>query len=163
MKARQPRSELAAGGSRQTSANMKKQVLDDPNTKAASGLADKGKADGQKRSEAASNVSDEGSFQATLARLRKAVAAHELQTISSMMTSNFGYSLSPVMEGEGVFSYWDKHQLWPQLQAVLNQSFAQKNDFMVAPPEFAVDPKFNGFRAGFTMVNGTWKFAYFVH
>ena len=78
------------------------------------------------------------------------------------MTPNFGYRLDPVGEGDGVFQYWDDELLWPQLQAVLGQHFVPKGNFMVAPPEFATDPNFHGFRAGITSVGGTWKFAYFV-
>jgi hypothetical protein len=33
---------------------------------------------------------------------------------------------------------------------------------MVAPPQFAFDPEYHGYRAGITMVNGSWRFAYFV-
>ena len=33
---------------------------------------------------------------------------------------------------------------------------------MVAPPQFATDQQYNGWRAGIRLVNGSWKFAYFV-
>jgi len=112
------------------------------------------------------DMSADVTFQAFLGRLRQAVASHDVQTVASMMTQNFGYRLNPVGEGDGVFQYWDEEVLWPQLQAVLSQRFVptgtEKAFFMVAPPEFAKDPNFHGFRAGITPVNGTWKFAYFV-
>jgi hypothetical protein len=101
-------------------------------------------------------------FLGFVGRLRKAVAEHDLETLASMMTQNFGYSLNPEHEGPGVFQYWDQQNIWPQLQAVLNQHFLPKDNFMVAPPAFAVDPNFHGYRAGLTSVEGTWKFAYFV-
>src|SRR5437588_12711648 len=34
-------------------------------------------------------------FQAFVGRLKKAVAAHDVNTLASMMTENFGYSLNP--------------------------------------------------------------------
>jgi hypothetical protein len=34
--------------------------------------------------------------------------------------------------------------------------------FMVAPPQLAEDPDYAGFRAGVRMVNGSWRFVYFV-
>jgi hypothetical protein len=33
---------------------------------------------------------------------------------------------------------------------------------MVAPPEFATDPNYHGYRVGIASVSGTWKLAYFV-
>ena len=108
------------------------------------------------------DLSGDVAFQAFLGRLRKAVDAHDMQTVASMMTPNFGYRLNPVGEGEGVFEYWDQEALWPQLQSVLSQHFVSKDSFMVTPPAFATDPNFHGYRAGITSVNGSWKFAYFV-
>jgi hypothetical protein len=102
-------------------------------------------------------------FLSFLGRLRKAVAEHDADTLAPMMTQNFGYCLNPPAEGAGVYQYWDQTNAWPQLQAVLSQHFLPKGDFMVAPPAFAYDPlKFHGYRAGLTMVNGSWRFAYFV-
>ena len=108
------------------------------------------------------DMSNDVDFQAFLGRLRKAVAAHDVQTVASMMTPNFGYRLNPVGEGDGVFQYWDDELLWPQLQAVLSEHFTPKGSFMVSPPEFVTDPNFHGYRAGITAVDGVWKFAYFV-
>ena len=45
------------------------------------------------------------SFQAFVGRLRKAVAARDMQAVASMMTPNFGYRIEPPGEGEGVFQY----------------------------------------------------------
>lgn len=108
------------------------------------------------------DASADVNFQAFVGRLRKAVAAHDVQTVATMMTQNFGYRIEPLGEGEGVFQYWDDGLLWPQLQAVLSQHFVPSGNFMVAPPEFVTDPNFHGYRAGITSVNGVWKFAYFV-
>lgn len=106
--------------------------------------------------------SSDVAFQAFMGRLNKAVAAHDLQTMASMMTSNFGYRLDPPGEGDGVFQYWDQNNVWPELQAVLTQRFVPKDNFMVAPLSFTIDPQYSGYRAGMTLVNGSWKFAYFV-
>lgn len=108
-------------------------------------------------------------FDAFVSRLRKAVAAHDATTIASMMTSDFGYSLTPEKSGEGVFQYWDENNLWPELEGILSEKFVKKSNedksyYMVAPPQFA-DPSLNydGYRAGIRRVNGSWKFAYFVN
>lgn len=108
--------------------------------------------------------SGDTSFQAFVGRLTKAAEMHDLQTMSTMMTNNFGYRLEPVGEGEGVFQYWDQNNVWPDLIAMLHQKFVPKGDFMVAPPEFGMDtePPYTGYRAGMRIVNGSWKFAYFV-
>jgi len=101
-------------------------------------------------------------FLAFVGRLRKAVAQHDVDVLAPMMTTNFGYRLDPVGEGAGVYQYWDQLNIWPQLQAVLDQRFVPKDNFMVAPPTFSTDPNFHGYRAGITSVQGSWKFAYFV-
>jgi hypothetical protein len=102
-------------------------------------------------------------FEAFVGRLRKAVAAHDVKTLSTMMTNDFGYRLDPEASGSGVFQYWDDQGLWPELQGILSEKFVQKGDYMVAPPQFA-EPALNydGYRAGIHRVNGSWKFAYFV-
>ena len=38
-----------------------------------------------------------------------------------------------------------------------------RDGFMVAPPEFATANEYTGYRAGIQLVNGSWKFAYFVN
>jgi hypothetical protein len=103
-------------------------------------------------------------FQAFVGRLRKAVAAHDVNTLAEMMTPDFGYSLNPERSGEGVFKYWDEQNLWPELDGILSEKFVKKGGFMVAPPQFADESlNYDGYRAGLRRVNGSWKFAYFVN
>ena len=107
-------------------------------------------------------------FQAFISRLRKAVQARDMQTVASMMTADFAYVMgaSPEQDrkGDGVFQYWDENGLWPELEGILSEKFVKKEDFMVAPPQFA-NPALNyeGYRAGIRRVNGSWKFVYFVN
>ncbi|MDQ6860250.1 MAG: hypothetical protein M3032_03730 [Verrucomicrobiota bacterium] len=112
--------------------------------------------------------SDDQDFNAFVGRLRKAVHAHDVQTVASMMTADFAYVMgsSPEQDrkGEGVFQYWDENGLWPELEGIVTESFVKKDDFMVAPPQFAnpaID--YDGYRVGIRRVNGSWKFAYFVN
>lgn len=107
-------------------------------------------------------------FQAFIGRLRKAVHARDMNTIAQMMTPDFGFvrGATPDLDrkGEGVFQYWDENGLWPELEGILSETFVTKDDFMVAPPQFAnsaVD--YDGYRAGIRRVNGSWKFVYFVN
>jgi hypothetical protein len=103
-------------------------------------------------------------FQAFVGRLRKAVAAHDMNALSGMMTPNFGYSLNPEKSGDGVFQYWDEQNLWPELEGILSEKFVKKGDYMVAPPQFADESlNYDGYRAGIRRVNGSWKFVYFVN
>lgn len=101
---------------------------------------------------------------AFVSRLRKAVAAHDVNTLAAMMTPDFGYGLNPERSGEGVFQYWDQNNLWPELEGILSEKFVKKENYMVSPPQFA-DPSLNydGYRAGVTRIKGSWKFAYFVN
>jgi hypothetical protein len=107
-------------------------------------------------------------FQAFVGRLKKAVAAHDAATIAGMMTEDFAYVLGKTSaedrKGDGVFKYWDENNLWPELEGILTEKFVKKDDFWVAPPQFA-DPTLNydGYRAGIRRVNGSWKFVYFVN
>jgi len=92
-------------------------------------------------------------FQAFVGRLKKAVSAHDVTALAGMMTEDFGYSLNPERAGDGVFKYWDENNLWPELEGIMTEKFAKKDDFWVAPPQFA-DPKLNydGYRVGIRRV-----------
>jgi hypothetical protein len=103
-------------------------------------------------------------FQAFVSRLRKAVAARDMTTIATMMTTDFGYSLKPELTGDGVFKYWDEQNLWPELEGILSEKFVKKGIYMVAPPQFADESlNYDGYRAGIRRINGSWKFVYFVN
>lgn len=132
------------------------------------GMQKKESASAKKKKEAAAkDLAGDVAFQAFLGRLRKAAAARDIPVIASMMTQDFAYVLGATpaddRTGEGVFQYWDENGLWPELRAVLGEKFAPKGTFMVAPPQFAMNPEsYHGYRAGITLINGSWKFAYFV-
>ncbi len=128
---------------------------------------DKQAAESKKEAKNAEQSSDVD-FQAFVGRLRKAVTAHDVNTIASMMTPDFAFVMGKTAEsdrkGEGVFQYWDENGLWPELEGILTEKFVKKDDFMVAPPQFAnpaVD--YDGYRVGIRRVNGSWKFVYFVN
>ena len=107
-------------------------------------------------------------FQAFVGRLRKAVKAHDVNMIASMMTPDFAYVLgaTPAEDrtGEGVFKYWDDNGLWTELDGIISERFVPKGTYMVAPPQFADETaEYVGYRAGIRRVNGSWRFAYFVN
>ncbi len=121
----------------------------------------------KERSAPAEESSDQD-FAAFAGRLRQAVAGRDMHTLAEMMTPDFAYEMGGTPEadrkGEGVFQYWDEHGLWPELEGIVTEDFVKKDEFMVAPPQFAnpaVD--YEGYRAGIRRVNGSWKFAYFVN
>ncbi len=107
-------------------------------------------------------------FQSFVGRLRKAVQAHDVNTVAAMMTTDFAYVMghdaTADRKGEGVFQFWDENGLWPELEGILSEKFVKKEDYMVAPPQFANPAiEYDGYRAGIRRVNGSWKFAYFVN
>lgn len=107
-------------------------------------------------------------FQAFVGRLKKAVAAHDANTLASMMTEDFAYVLGATAaedrKGDGVFKYWDENGLWTELDAILTERFAKKGEFWVAPPQFADESlRYDGYRVGIRRVGGSWKFVYFVN
>src|SRR5205814_4753533 len=111
---------------------------------------------------------DDVDFHAFVGRLKKAVAAHDVQTLASMMTSDFAYVLGSTeaedRKGDGVFKYWDENGLWTELDAILTERFVKKGEFWVAPPQFADESlHYTGYRAGIRRVGGSWKFVYFVN
>jgi len=106
--------------------------------------------------------SGDTSFRAFQNRLRKAVAKRDLPMLSSMMPTNFGYSWEAGGEGAGVFEYWDRNNLWPELELVLRERFVPSGNYMVAPAEVTFNPDYKGYRAGLQLVNGGWRFVYFV-
>jgi len=112
--------------------------------------------------------SSDQDFAAFVGRLRKAVQARDMKTLAEMMTTDFAYEMGGTPEtdkkGDGVFAYWDEHGLWPELQGIVDEKFVKKDDYMVAPPQFAnAALEYEGYRAGVRRVNGSWKFTYFVN
>ncbi len=107
-------------------------------------------------------------FQAFVGRLKKAVAAHDVNTLASMMVEDFLYVVGGTQaedrKGDGVFKYWDDNGLWTELDAILTERFAKKENVWVSPPQWA-DPAlhYDGYRVGVTRVGGSWKFIYFVN
>lgn len=116
----------------------------------------------QKRADDMADVSGDTSFQAFQGLLRKAVAKRDVQMLSSMMMPNFGYGWGDGEEGAGVFEYWNRNNLWPELELVLREKFAPNGNYMVAPSEATFDTGYRGYRAGLVQVHGSWRFAYFV-
>jgi len=101
-------------------------------------------------------------FQAFLGRLRKAVETRDKPALASMMAPDFGYRWDKGPEGETPFAYWDRNKLWGELAALMRERWTPHEAFMVVPPQFAQSEDYSGYRAGLTMVNGSWRFAYFV-
>ena len=109
-------------------------------------------------------------FQSFVGRLRTAVERRDRITLGSMMTPYFGWSFEQpenarwdqMPPGQTPFDYWDKHQLWGELASLLSQKFVSHEGYMVSPAEFAAASQYAGYRCGLSMVNGSWRFAYFV-
>jgi hypothetical protein len=109
------------------------------------------------------NAADDLAFQGFIGRLRQAVHQRDMTQIASMMSPNFGYRWDTAPEGDNVFAYWNEHNVWPELELVINDKFSKKGGYMVAPQPFASSPdNYHGYRAGIQLVNGAWQFAYFV-
>ncbi len=101
-------------------------------------------------------------FSEFLRMVRDAIRNRDAESLAPLMTPNFGYNLEPLMEGPGVFEYWEKNDVWPSLELIVGQQFVPNGGFMVAPPEFTSDPGYVGYRAGMVKTRGGWRFAYFV-
>ena len=132
------------------------------------GKKKKNEAAQTKKEEPLANQGMDQDFNAFIGRLRKAVAVRDMNTIAQMMTPDFAYVMGASdaedRKGEGVFQYWDENGLWPELEGIVSENFVKKDEYMVAPPQFANPAvEYDGYRAGIRRVNGSWKFAYFVN
>jgi hypothetical protein len=107
-------------------------------------------------------------FQAFQGRLLTAVRTKDYQTLQRMMTKNFGFDLQSPYEGPvHAFLYWNRYNLWDQLERTLSEGFRPKDNFLVAPPRFALagaddETPYYGFRAGVVDTRNGYKLAYFV-
>ena len=119
------------------------------------------KAKGKKQ-EQIKDQSGDASFQAFVGRLRKAVENRDKVVLASMIAPDFGYRWDKGPADETPFSYWDRYKLWGELTALMRERWTPHEAFMVVPPQFAQSESYRGYRAGLTMVNGSWRFAYFV-
>jgi hypothetical protein len=108
------------------------------------------------------DFSKEPGFQAFLGRLQIAVAKKDHEMLQSLMTADFGYRWDNPPPGDSVFDYWSLNNLWPELAATLKTQFIPNGEYMVAPASLVIDPNFAGYRVGIKLVNGSWRFAYFV-
>lgn len=120
------------------------------------------KSDEEDKKQPLKDQAKDQAFQAFLGRLRIAAGKKDKQTMAMMMTSDFGYRWDNAPPGEFVFDYWDRHNLWGELNNVLRQKFVAHDLYLVAPPEVVSDAKYQGYRAGMRLVRGSWRFAYFV-
>jgi hypothetical protein len=102
------------------------------------------------------------SFQAFVGRLKLAAAARDRDTLADMMTRDFGYRWDAAPEDETPFSYWDAQKLWPRLRDVVSQRWTEHDGYMVVPPPGSEESASGGYRAGIAMIDGAWRFAYFV-
>ena len=124
--------------------------------------ADKKKKEAAKKPEPLQKHAEDPAFLAFLGRLRTAVATKDQAALTSMMTADFGYRWDTPPVGDNVFTYWDLNESWPVLGKLLREKFVANGHYMVAPAAVVTEPGYHGFRAGMRMLNGSWKFAYFV-
>ncbi len=112
------------------------------------------------------NPQESPQFQAFIGKLRKAVANRDYDMIVKMTTPNFGYDLSSNSEGPLLaIQYWNQNGLWPELERVLSMPFIKKGQFLVGPPQFAMQTTkkpYSGFRAGVIDTSNGYRLAYFV-
>lgn len=107
------------------------------------------------------DMSRDTNFQAFLGRLRTAVGKRDRQMLSSMLAPDFGWRWENPQPGNP-FDYWDQNNSWGELEKLLHERFTPNGVYMVSPPAFAGDSSYRGYRMGLRLVNGGWKFAYFV-
>ena len=126
--------------------------------------SDKKPAKARSKSDATSGrgLAGDVAFQAFVGRLRLAVAARDRDTLADMMTRDFGYRWDAAPDDETPFSYWDSQKLWPQLRAVVSQQWTEHDGYMVVPPPDEEESSSGGYRAGIAMLDGSWRFSYFV-
>ncbi len=120
----------------------------------------------KKREEAKQDQNKDTSFQAFTGRLKIAVRNRDTAVLASMMAPNFGFRWdrpeSAQTDPAEVFKYWTAENLWPELNAILQQGFAPNDTNMTAPPAAVKDANYRGYRAGIRTYQGSWRFSYFL-
>jgi hypothetical protein len=120
----------------------------------------------KKKAKAADPTKDQSgdvAFQSFVGRLRVAAEKRDKQMLASMMAPDFGWRWETPAPGEDPFSYWDSKHSWGELAQLMRAQWVPYDGYMVVPPAFAANPdSYGGYRAGVRMVNGSWRFAYFV-
>ncbi len=107
-------------------------------------------------------ASKEREFKDFIKKLREAVKKRDAEALALMMTPNFGYSMTPVRFGPGVFEYWEQNNIWRDLDEIVREPFKARDGFMVAPKKFSEGGPYSGYRAGIQLTPLGWRFAYFV-
>lgn len=116
-----------------------------------------------KEPDATKDQSGDIAFQSFVGRLRIAVDKRDARMLTSLMSPDFGYRWDTPAAGQDPFTYWEQNGSWPELSKLMRARWVPYDGFMVVPAEFAADPTgYGGFRAGVRMINGSWRFAYFV-
>jgi hypothetical protein len=122
--------------------------------------------EGKKKAKAADKTKDQSgdhTFQGFVGRLRTAVDRKDTQMLASMMAEDFGYRWDSAPPGDDPFSYWERNRSWGELSNLMRAQWVPYDGYMVVPPAFVEDPaNYGGYRAGVRMVNGSWRFSYFV-
>lgn len=108
------------------------------------------------------DASGDISFMSFSGRLRTAVDRKDRVMLASLMAPDFGWRWDNPPAGEDPFMYWDQHGGWAELSALMRTQWVPNQGFMVVPPQFAADENYMGYRAGARIVNGSWRFQYFV-
>ena len=108
-------------------------------------------------------------FQAFVGRLRQAVEARDMNTIAAhddarILPTPWAARRRRIKRATAFFSIGTRRGCGRSWPGILSEKFVKKEDFMVAPPQFA-DPAvaYDGYRAGIRRVSGSWKFVYFVN
>ena len=106
-------------------------------------------------------------FQAFVGRLRKAVKAHDVNTIAAMMTPGFAYVLGATpaedRQGAGVFQYWDENGLWTGARTDPSERFVQRKVTWSCRRSSGPGGRLHRLSRRHPAENGSWKFVYFVN
>lgn len=120
------------------------------------------KSDDEEKNQPLKDQVKDPTFLAFVGRLKTAAAKKDRTAMAQMMTADFGYRWDNPAPGETPFDYWDKHNLWGELNTLLRSPFVPNDRYLVAPPQVTADANYQGYRVGMRIVRGSWRFAYFV-
>lgn len=100
----------------------------------------------------------EGGLDEVRIQLLEAVITRDREAISRLLTPDFLWREDESPLEESPFSFWDRHQLWGELQKLIGAKVAKVELIRIAPRE-AMNPNYLGGRLAWRQVGGEWRLA----
>lgn len=98
-----------------------------------------------------------------LQRLRRAVQEQDRKALRELMAEGFSFSFGHQPDRDAALGYWDEHDLWPELDRIVNGDWVPYIEgCMATPAEFVYSGEYYDYRAGACLNDRRWELIFFV-